>query len=246
MTNYLRPDELASESEIRKAKTRTGDVRSILETASSFGTAGIGAKAASKILPLINQYIPEDLALKGINKIMPNVGNFLKQGMKQGLSLKSGLDFLKQNLQPQQQDQPQEDPIIKQAKDFETSYPDIIKALMAKINEGQPPEAAAAILKNSAPFSQKIKKIEKDTGKNFIDFILEMMGGNTSSQMQKPNQGQSIPGGSAEGNAFGNLQTPKGASGSSSPQQSGGLDPQLAQLMQGIRGSIQNLRGGNG
>ncbi len=235
----LRPDEQATESEIRKARSRTNDIRSGLETISSLGVTGIGAKAASKILPLLSQYIPEDLAFKGINKIMPNLGNFLKEGMKQGLSLKSGLDFLKENIESKQ-----ENPVIKQAKDFETNYPDVVKGLMYQINDrGQSPDKAAEILKHSISFKEKIKKIEKETGKNFIDFVLEMMGGqqNAGQMQQQSGQAMQQPGGQGmqpqtQGIPNQTAQPPGQAQGQ-------GLDPQLAQIMQGIRSTIQGIRG---
>lgn len=216
--NALRPDELSANSQIRRNIEQSQMAKKGIKTAIGIGTSIAGAGLASKALPFLNELIPADLALKGINKVAPEIGKFLKKGQSMGLNLKEGLDFLRNNLQPKKEEQQQENPVVKQAKDFETNYPDIIQALMGYINNGRSPQEAATILKQLTPFNQKIKKIEKDNGKNFVDFIVEMMGGNQSSQMQQPRQN------SAQG-------------------QSQGLDPQLMQIMSGIRSSIQNIKG---
>ncbi len=111
---------------------------------------------------------------------------------------------------------------------------------MGYINKGQSPEAAAAILKQSTPFSQKIKKIEKETGKNFIDFILEMMGGNQNGQMQQQQQQAQGMQPQAQGIPNQTAQAPNNMQGQG---QSGGIDPNVAQIVQGIQSTMQRLRG---
>jgi hypothetical protein len=207
-----------------------------IKTAATIGASVIGGSAAlKKVLPFLNKLIPGELMRKGLSKVNPDIGKFIDTALNNGYGLDDIRNFMSEKFSPKEEDnqQTQENPIVKQAKDFETNYPDIIQALMSHINNGRSPQEAAAILKTSTPFSQKIKKIEKDSGKNFVDFILEMMGGKQTSQMQQPQQMQA--------------QDPQGTPGTLPQQQSaGGLDPQLMQLMNGIRSSIQNLRGGNG
>jgi len=48
-----------------------------------------------KILPFLDDYIPDDLALKGISKVSPKIGSFLKRGLTKGLPLAGGLQFLR-------------------------------------------------------------------------------------------------------------------------------------------------------
>lgn len=239
--NTLRPDELSALHRIEKEKKSDSLIKKGAETFLTAGTAALGFGLGSKILPFLNEFIPADLALKGINKVAPKIGQFLQKGQKMGLDIKEGLQFLKDNLEGEKsQERQQENPVIKQAKDFETNYPDIVQALIGYINKGQSPQAAAAIIKTATPFVQKVKKIEKETGKNFIDFILELMGGQQNGQIpQQSAQGmqpqtQGIPNQAMQqiqGNQQGKSQ---------------GLDPQLAQIMQGIRSTIQGIRGGNG
>ena len=205
----MQPYQAASEEINRQAQAP-------LKTLKKVGSLAGGAAIAGRILPFLSKHIPGELMRKGISKIEPRLGKFIEGALNNGYDIDNVRGFIVDKFSPKEeepQEQTQEHPIIKQAKDFETNYPDIVKALMSHINNGRSPQEAAEILKTSTPFSQKIKKIEKDNGKNFVDFILEMMGGNQSSQMQQPQQsqqqGQSIPGGSAEANAFANLQNPQ-------------------------------------
>lgn len=71
---------------------------------------------------------------------------------------------------------------------FQETYPDIASALARTIQNGQNPEAAAAILKQSTAFSKEIKKLEKEIGKNFVDYVLELFG-----PTPKPTLGQQQP-----------------------------------------------------
>lgn len=48
-----------------------------------------------KLIPFLDEYIPEDLALKGISKVSPKIGSFLKKGLSKGLPLAGGLQFLR-------------------------------------------------------------------------------------------------------------------------------------------------------
>jgi hypothetical protein len=183
----MQPYQEASEEINRQAKA---PLRALKTAGSLIG----GATIAGRIVPFLSKHIPGELMRKGISKIEPRLGKFIEGALNNGYDLDNVRSFISDKFSPkeekQQSEQNQENPIVKQAKDFETNYPDIIQALTGHINNGRSPQEAAAILKTSTPFSQKIKKIEKETGKNFVDFILEMMGGNQSSQMQQPQQMQ--------------------------------------------------------
>lgn len=211
-----------------------------LRSAKTVGSLAASATIAGKIVPFLSKYIPGELMRKGLSKIDPRIGKFVEGALSNGYGIDDIRNFMSEKFTEkkpevsQQKQEQQENPSIKQAKDFETNYPDVVQALMGYINKGQTPQGAAAILKQSTPFSQKIKKIEKDTGKNFVDLVLEMMGnqGNASNQS---NQVQQQP-----------TQQQQTSSPNQTQQPTQGIDPKLAQLMQGIRGAIQGLRGGNG
>lgn len=238
----LPPYQTADEETRRQAGTP-------IKTATTIATSSIaGGAAFKKIMPFLNKLIPGELMRKGLSKVNPDIGKFINTALNNGYGLEDIRNFMSEKFiekKPevsQQKQEQQENPIIKQSKDFETNYPDITQALMGYINKGQTPQAAAAILKQSTPFIQKIKKIEKDTGKNFVDFVIEMMGnqGNASNQSNQVQQQTT-----QEQPPQPPPQQQQTSSSSQSPQSPQGSDPQLSQLMQGIRSTIQRLRGQN-
>lgn len=48
-----------------------------------------------RILPLLNDLIPEDIAIKGISKVSPKLGEFIKSAALMGFSAKDSLGYLK-------------------------------------------------------------------------------------------------------------------------------------------------------
>jgi hypothetical protein len=223
MTSYLRPDEMATESDIRKSQGRTGAIKSGLETVASAGTYGLASKAAMKILPFLSEYIPADLALKGINKVMPGVGTFLKNGMKQGLTLKSGLDFLKDELtktEPAKQNENTN--IIQQVS------PELHQFIDEQLKRGRSPLEAGAIAQNDKRFSDAISKLTK-AHKSPWSSILQTVYGVQNPQQQN-----------------------QGATESAAPQQPG-QQPQQGgqpgpgqQALMDILQKIQQAKGGQG
>jgi flagellar biosynthesis GTPase FlhF len=64
------------------------------------GTAlAIGATAAS-LLPLLSTHIPVDLAVKGLSKLSPRLGGFFTGIFGAGYSANEGLDYLRQQVDP--------------------------------------------------------------------------------------------------------------------------------------------------
>jgi len=191
MTNYLRPDELATNSEIERAKRRTGEIRSSLETASSIGATGLGLTAAknlgSKIVPFLNEFITPDLALKGIKKVAPQVGKFLDQGLKQGLNLKDGLNFLKENFSKQTENKAPD-----QRNILEQYSPELFSFVKDLVGKGQNPIVAALQATENKQFKNIIKKIESDHKTPFSSIIQSIFGGGQEVQQKLPKQDQQV------------------------------------------------------
>ncbi len=177
---------MATQSEIKKAQGRTNEVRSTLQTGLSFGTGALGVKAASKILPFLNQYIPEDLAYKGINKVMPGLGDFLKKGMKQGLTLKSGLDFLKNEVE--------KEPAKDKRNIIEQYSPELNNYISQEIKKGRQPLEAGALAQIQDKFKKSIKKMEEDHKSPFSSILQSIFGGGQqATQQPQPMQSQQNP-----------------------------------------------------
>lgn len=164
----MRPDEIAAQAEIERSQGRDKLVRKGVTAGAGLALAG----GAARILPFLSEHIPLDLAIKGISKINPKIGNLLNEGTKMGLNVSEGLDYLKSQFSQAEEPAKKRNPL----QDFETNYPELAQGLMNTIQNGQTPQAAAAILKQSTSLGKQVKKLEKEVGKNFIDYVLELFG----------------------------------------------------------------------
>jgi|GEM_PF-2358213 len=179
--NNLRPDELALQSDIERSKSSDKIVGKGIKTVSGLALGAGGLGLSSKILPFINEFIPAELAMKGISKVSPKLGSFLKKGMDQGLQLKDGLKFIKDNLNGQNQSQNTPNP-----QNIVSQYDDKLHAFIEnEIKNGRTPLEAGAIARTNKDFEKSIKNIEKDHKTNWSS-ILE----STYGSAQQPQQGQ--------------------------------------------------------
>lgn len=182
----LRPDEQSTNAEIERAQGRDRNIKMGLKTAATVGTAiagvpaiAVGSKIASKVLPFLSEYIPADLAMKGINKVSPKLGEFLQKGLSKGLNLKEGLSFIKDNLS--QPEQPKE-----QRNIIEQYSPELHQFVKEQISKGNTPLQAAGMAKlvsNKSKFGKVIKDLEKDH-KIDLPTLLEQIYGKESSRQQ--------------------------------------------------------------
>ncbi len=221
----MQPYQEATE-QVRK---RAQDPKKALTAAGTIaGSIAGGSALASRVLPLLSSYIPGELMRKGLSKINPKIGAFVDTAINNGYGLDDVRDFMKEKFStsesselPQQQNQDQEHPIVKEAKIFESDFPQIAQAIANLMKSGRTPIESADIVEKSLP--KEIKSMEKKMGKKFKDFITELFG-NQPESMQQPQKPQQIQ--------------------KEQPQQNqnesqGGIDPQLLQLVQGIRSSLQ-------
>ena len=174
--NMLRPDELANQSEIKRAESFKNLITSGAKTA-------LGVSASSKIMPFLSEYVPSDIAVKGISKLFPKIGEFLKNGQKMGLDVKDGLNFVKENLSKEIKKEP-----VKENRNIIEQYsPSLFQFIKSEIQKGQNPLAAGAIAQNKKEYEKDIKKMEKDHKTSWSNILQTVFG--TSEQIsQLPNQ----------------------------------------------------------
>ena len=194
----LRPDEEAEQSEIERDQKLRGYRDKGLSLAGNIGSTAVaggiavaGGKLASRILPLLNEYVPTELALKGINKISPKLGSFLRKGLDSGLDARDGLNFIKDHLskgaeQPEQAQaaqQPSQGNIIAQ-------YDDELNAFMEnEIAKGRAPLEAGAIARTKDKFRKSIEKMEKDHKSNWSRIIESTFGEGEKPRKEKEQRG---------------------------------------------------------
>jgi hypothetical protein len=184
MTNYLRPDENAAQSEIERAGKRNEMFKNVLKKGTMLGLGGASAALATKITPFLSDLIPTDLAVKGISKISPKFGEFLKKGISMGLDPKEGINYIKDNLLNEKKEaNPKENKNI-----IQKYSPELFQYLTDQIQKGRSPIEAGALAELQNNFKNIIKKMAEDHKAPFSSILQTVFGAGDKSQQQQPMQ----------------------------------------------------------
>lgn len=197
-------------------------------TALGGGAASVGSKAVSKLLPaigaMISKYVPENIAKAGLEKIDPRLGKFVKGAESEGYNF----DEIRQNISERLEQSQQAQKPPEQKNLIEQSSPNLHKFIVDQIQQGRSPIEAGALAEMSGKFKKEIKELIKQHKAPWSSIIESVFGGageakqtqqsNQSIQGQQPQQGQAN-------------------------QAQGGLDPQLAQILQGMQQTMSRIRG---
>src|ERR1700721_376845 len=146
-----------------------------LALGTTLGTTAIAGSTLGRVLPFLSQYIPEDLAIKGLNKIDPRFGNFIKKAMDAGQSFEEVRDFIGGKAKaaiPAQAD--------KNTNLIEKHSPELHEFLLNEIKKGTPPAGAAGIAllpRSGKNFKSIIDKITKEHKANWGDIVESIYGG---------------------------------------------------------------------
>lgn len=229
----MRPDELANQSQIELENRFASRGRKGIAALSSLGTAVGGAPFADKVMPFLNKYIPYDLALKGINKVSPKLGEFLKRGQEQGLNVEDGLNFIKENLGSKQTESAKQNKNI-----IEQESPELHQFMLDHIKQGRNAYQAGSIASKDKRFANVIQKLSKQHKLPWADIIDQIYG--EALPKGKPTMMQQ------ESDRFnqqygdqGQQQTPQ-----MQPEQAGqGLDPGVAAILQQGAAILQQAKG---
>lgn len=178
-----RPDLAAREESIYRNKKRESQTHGIAKTAALAAIPYSGL--TNKLMPFLESALPADLALKGIKKISPRLGKILEAGKTEGLDLKEGIDFFKNNLQRQPEQNKEDQGTIKKYSDK------LFQFLRDQIGKGRSPLEAGALAQNMKEFRDPIKKIQKDLQRNWSDILTDEFGEgvmNNPSEQEQPQE----------------------------------------------------------
>ena len=184
----LRPDEEANLSELERNQKLKKNI--------SMGVGLAGTVLATRVAPFLSENIPIDLAMKGINKLSPSLGNFLKRGQDMGLNLREGFEYLKNNLFRQNEQETHQEtsppPPPKEDRNIVEKYsPELHSFMMQEIKAGRSPLQAGAIaqLPGKVKDADKIiKKMMKDYGMSWSNIVESVYGSSQQSQPQQTQQ----------------------------------------------------------
>ena len=94
----MRPDEKTGQTIQNREHAWNKTVKKVGSNALKLGSTLAGVGIAPRLLPFLSEFIAPEIALKGITKISPKLGEFLNKGMNQGMALSEGLQYLKSQL----------------------------------------------------------------------------------------------------------------------------------------------------
>lgn len=146
----------------------------VLKNVSGKATALVGGGLVlKKLTPFLSNLIPSSLAVKGISKINPTMGKFIKGAMDQGASSEEAIEFIKEKVQPKSS----------QSKNIiEEFAPEVHELLVDKVGQGLKPLAVAFQLSQDPKLKSVIRGLEKKTGKAFSDLVSSIFGSDGQSQ----------------------------------------------------------------
>lgn len=183
----LRPDEEANASVMERDKRFNANVGSAAKTVGSLAataaTAAYGGPLAARLAPFFSKYIPVDFALKGISKVSPKIGDFLKRGMNVGLPIEEGLKYVQEKFlggQETERNEPKDDRNIIQQYD-----PELYSYLEQSVKKGIPLAQAGEKAFGHDRFSRIIKDLVKDHKTSWSSILQTVFGGSQGQQQQQ-------------------------------------------------------------
>lgn len=163
--------------------------KSAISTGATIAGAATGAAAFAPILakaaPFLSQYIPENLAIKGLSKISPKLGKFVNDSLKNGFDFNEVKDFIGEQITESQKSAKENRNII------ELASPELHEHLKQEIAKGRTPIEAAAIAQHDKRFADTIKKLTKEHKTNWSSIIQSIFGtGERGGALQSSDQNQ--------------------------------------------------------
>jgi len=156
--------------------------------ASTAASTAFGGLALNRILPFLSKYIPQNLAIKGLNKIDPRFGAFISKAMSEGKTFDEVKEFIKEKAsgnESQSQENDQSEPTKQNGNVIEQYDPELFTYLKESISKGIPLLQAGQKAMSHQRFSNAINKMEKDHKTPWINILQSVFGGQGQEQPQE-------------------------------------------------------------
>ncbi len=206
------------EKTVQELKKQSEGPKRFAQKAIGLGATAAGASFApvlAKAAPFLSQYIPQQLAIKGLSKINPKFGKFIDDALNSNHEFEEVKDFIGSQVE-KSQEQPKDERNV-----IEKYSPGIYKYIEQLIKGGsKPAEAALKAKKFLDEKEQKIiKQMEKDNKVDWVSLVESIFGG-------------------------GNAAQPPANSTEPQQSNQGSIDPGLAQILQQGQALLQKFKGG--
>ena len=167
------------------------------------GAATLGSSAVGSIIPkikaLINDFVPDNFAMKGLEKIDPRFKKFIQGAVEAGYDQNEIKNFIGEKL-----DKTEKNISIESKNIIQKHSPELHQFIDEQIKNGRSPLEAAGIAKVQPKFADAIKKLVKDHKTPWASIIESVYGtGERALPQQSENgiqdQPQSQPGQGGQG-----------------------------------------------
>jgi len=177
----MQPYQAAAEQQRENAEL---PLRTLAKGAKIGASALAGNFAASKILPFLNPYIPQNLAIKGLSKIDPKLGGFATAAMNQGVDWDETKDFIKKKVTGEEDNAQDNRSVIEQYS------PELFNFIKDQVSKGRNVLEAGAIAQINDKFKNVIKKMESDHKTNWSAILQTVFGGGQPAQPEQEKMSQ--------------------------------------------------------
>ena len=172
------PYELASEEIKRQGQAPKELLKDVAYGAASLGTgAAAGGSVVKRIMPFLNKFIPQEMAIKGLSKISPQLGSFINHSLNQGHSQEDVFSFVKDKIAPEEaKSEPAKSNNQASPFDFLAKYsPKLAEFFRRQLQNGERPGIARLLAQQDFP--SEIAQIEKENKRPFKEIINELFEG---------------------------------------------------------------------
>ncbi len=183
----MQPYQKANEEIIKQGVKPLEYAKEAASFAAGAGSLYAGTKMATKVLPFLNKYIPEEIATKALSKVDPRIGKFIEMAKSAGHQFDEIKSFIQNTVEePLKENAKQDQSIIKQYS------PELHNFIDQAIQKGQSPIEAASEASRSKKFEKEIKKMVHDHKLDWTSIVESVFGkgGKEKQQMQQPQEQQ--------------------------------------------------------
>lgn len=177
----MQPYQQATQQMIKQGEM---PLRSAGKVASIASSAYAGGKLLGQVLPLLNQYIPQDLAIKGLSKINPSFGKFINTALENGKPFDEIKEYIKEKAETAEESAKENRNVIQQYS------PELHQFIDDQVKNGRSPIEAGAIAQHDKRFSDVIKKLIKDHKTPWSNILESVYGSQQMAQPEQQSQGQ--------------------------------------------------------
>ncbi len=98
----MQPYQEATEQTKKRSELPAKALKLAGQAAATVATGYYGGLAINKALPFLSKYIPESIAVAGLNKLDKRFGKFFKKAQEKGTPFEEAREFIKEKITPEE------------------------------------------------------------------------------------------------------------------------------------------------